>query len=32
MMYVSDDYWDEFFLEVREQTTTVDATVLGIKN
>ena len=32
MMYVSDYDWDEFLLEVREQTKTVDASALGIKN
>jgi hypothetical protein len=31
-MYLSDDEWDEFLLEVREQTKTVDASALGVKN
>jgi len=30
MMCVSDDDWDEFLFEVREQMMTVDASVLGI--
>jgi hypothetical protein len=29
---LSDDEWDEFLLEVREQTKTVDASALGVKN
>jgi hypothetical protein len=31
-MYVSDVDWDEVLLEVREQTKTVDASALGVKN
>jgi hypothetical protein len=29
-MYASDDDWDEFLLEVREQKKTVDASASGI--
>jgi hypothetical protein len=31
-MHASDDDWEEFLLEVREQKKTVEASVSGIKN